>query len=534
VSIFVSVDVESLRASVPASPLPAQRSAGSGRLLKFLRACLVWRRRTPLLVGWACGLLFAAGLLVRNRFVFNTPLYEDGDYAADAMLIDRALHFRQLVGHYSRVGFNHPGPALLYVEAFAQKLFYQWTHIAHSPLGAHLIGIVLLNAVMVGITASILAHHTQRHWVGLLPVALMWAVEPHMMASNWMPHVFVCLFLVLLVSTAALLTLSTRYLWSWVLAACFLVHGHVSFVFIVGATGAMLLVVARIVQMRSVRAPGLRRAVIPAVAIAVVFAVPIVANLILHWPGEIVRYWHYIRRRPGGGNTLTASARAMRTYFTGEGYNGWLLTGGFVLAAVSVVLACAQPSSRRFLVSLLWAALALTAFTFVYAVRGVDHLEQLYITAFYVVVPLMLIAAVAIGAASRLPMRRWTRPALAGTAVLAALLAASRPGMVNPYRGATWIPDASYAIEASATDPARPIVLRFETQGWPLASGLLENERRRGRIICAEDEAYAVFFGKAQVCTAAQLASGRVIWIDPSRTEGSPLFSVPGVAIGEL
>jgi hypothetical protein len=50
-------------------------------------------------------------LCARNRFLFTDRLYEQGDSAANSILIAQARHFTLLVGNYSRKGFNHPGPA---------------------------------------------------------------------------------------------------------------------------------------------------------------------------------------------------------------------------------------------------------------------------------------------------------------------------------------------------------------------------------------------------------------------------------------
>src|SRR5580700_5050125 len=66
---------------------------------------------------WVWTVPFAAVmgvLLVRNAFLFSTPLPEDADMGANSILIEQARRFTLLVGHYSREKFNHPGPAFLY------------------------------------------------------------------------------------------------------------------------------------------------------------------------------------------------------------------------------------------------------------------------------------------------------------------------------------------------------------------------------------------------------------------------------------
>jgi len=61
-------------------------------------------------------------LLARNAFLFSAPEYEDADMGANSILIEQARRFTLLVGNYSRDGFNHPGPAFLYVESWGESV----------------------------------------------------------------------------------------------------------------------------------------------------------------------------------------------------------------------------------------------------------------------------------------------------------------------------------------------------------------------------------------------------------------------------
>jgi len=77
-----------------------------------------------LLAGGVAFAIVAGVLLIRNAFLFTTPLYEDEDMAANSILIEQARRFTLLVGNYSRERFNHPGPAFLYVESWGESLFW--------------------------------------------------------------------------------------------------------------------------------------------------------------------------------------------------------------------------------------------------------------------------------------------------------------------------------------------------------------------------------------------------------------------------
>jgi len=67
-----------------------------------------------------------------NRFLFTRRLYEQGDAGANSILITQAKHFTLLVGNYSREGFNHPGPAYLYVQAAGEWLLDDTLHLFTS------------------------------------------------------------------------------------------------------------------------------------------------------------------------------------------------------------------------------------------------------------------------------------------------------------------------------------------------------------------------------------------------------------------
>ena len=88
------------------------------------------RRRRPARAGrpgaapwwvWAVPFAVTSGvLLARNPFLFSAPEYERADMGANSILIEQARRFTLLVGNYSRKGFNHPGPAFLYVESWGR------------------------------------------------------------------------------------------------------------------------------------------------------------------------------------------------------------------------------------------------------------------------------------------------------------------------------------------------------------------------------------------------------------------------------
>ena len=134
-------------------------------------------------------------LLARNAFLFTSPEYEDADMAANSILIEQARRFTLLVGNYSRVGFNHPGPAFLYVQAWGESLFYDVLHLVPTAWNGQLIGLYLLNAaVRAGRWRSSTAGPARsagRLAACAVLAAVRGSLHPAVFNSDWMPYLYV-------------------------------------------------------------------------------------------------------------------------------------------------------------------------------------------------------------------------------------------------------------------------------------------------------------------------------------------------------
>lgn len=93
--------------------------------------------------------VFLAVLLVLNRALFRVPIFEYTDFAANALQIERAKHFRELLGNYSRWGFHHPGPAFFYIFALGEKVLHDWLHLVPSEMNAHILSMVVLSTAFL-------------------------------------------------------------------------------------------------------------------------------------------------------------------------------------------------------------------------------------------------------------------------------------------------------------------------------------------------------------------------------------------------
>src|ERR1019366_2259192 len=163
------------------------------------------------------------------RFLFPTRLYESADPAANSILVVQAEHFTLLHGNYSREGFFHPGPAYLYLMAAGQWLFHDLTHLVPTQWNGQLIAILLLNSALVATVAWIAGDWAGSAWgvataaavvVGFaaaLSLAVPAPLNPEILASTWMPDVYVPTFLAFLVTGASVAAGRTAHLW---LPAC--------------------------------------------------------------------------------------------------------------------------------------------------------------------------------------------------------------------------------------------------------------------------------------------------------------------------
>ncbi len=279
------------------------------------------------------------------EYFFRHPLYELGDSAANSLSVNRAKHFAELYGPYSRWGFHHPGPALFYVMALGEWLFFDTLQIVPAPFNAQ-----TLICLFVEVGFFMAALQVFVHW---LPFRCRWWFFPlailsaawffgHPAASNavaalpaglafqttWGPHFVVLVFLCLLTAGASVAAGRAQELPLLVLAAGFLVHCHVAQpLFVVPCS--LLAYTGLIGQQRSTRPtdqkrtlqPELRRALARLAApwknytrvhrvagvILAIFVLPIFIDLCRGADSNFALLLHHIHSHEGQHNSLAKS-----------------------------------------------------------------------------------------------------------------------------------------------------------------------------------------------------------------------------------
>jgi hypothetical protein len=470
-------------------------------------------RRHPTVVVLVVSFVAIAGaLLVKNRALFDDPIHETGDFAANSIIIEDAKHFDLLVGNYSRQGFSHPGPAAFYLQAAGESLLHDATDVVPAPYNGHAVAVLLLNAALAASTVALLYRAARTPiavLVGLAAILAFGSAYGEVLALTWMPFYYFAPFLLLMASAGALAGGDPIALPFLVLAGGLLVHGHVEFGLFVPVI-AVLATVAFVVHAGGVRrALGERAAASwAALAVLVVFLLPLVLNLVLHWPGEFDEYIDYSTSDKSGGHSLADGLEYVFSFWSREGRADLLPAVSLVALTTALATLVDRPQLRRTLLWCLGMAGAATACLWFYAVRGIDDLSEGYIGYFYWAVPL-LVLLVAVTAISQLLSGR--RPAvgvMVGASIVAILLAGRGRGLVNTLPGMPQLPAVVEDLAALRDRPTQPLVITLEHAAWPDVTGVLVEAERTGVDACIDDPSWEFMVTEDFICTDREAAAG--------------------------
>lgn len=279
--------------------------------------------------------IFAAILLNNQRFIFHSVHYEMHDLAANSHQVFQIKQFHNVLGHFCRFGFYHPGPAFFYFYAAGEALFFDALHLVPTPFNAQFIALYALSAFFFSATLSVICRRlaiADRKWfLGLALLLAAW----HFGAAGefygrlfdiWPPRVLTLPFLCFLVAGASVASGGGKDLPLMTLAGCFLAHGYVCMpLFVVPIT---LVAYGGLLQQwrttRSERMPwpwqAFPRQHWLAGAIIVLFLVPIVIDMVTATPNNIRLILDHIQTAYGGPKGLLKSILYFLHFGAYEGY----------------------------------------------------------------------------------------------------------------------------------------------------------------------------------------------------------------------
>jgi hypothetical protein len=351
---------------------------------------------------WALLFVLVACALIASQIgTILAVNHEVGDFAANSLLIQEAKRLHLAVGNYSRVGFNHPGPAILYVLAFGELVLHDWLHLVPSPLSGQVVAGCVYNAAWIVLIVALV----RRSGAALVPALLFAAVAVLMIARSdhaivngiWFPHLYVLPYAAMLVAIARLAHGHADSLKALAVASGFLINGHVSFVPMLGVMLIVVLAVnllasrddraLRVLSIGWLRAN--RRALL---GILFLFFVPLIVATLRHWPGPVADYLRF--GHDNKGNTLEQTVRYVSAYW-GAGPSVACGLALLVLLLVDGGGAKGQGVGRT--ARALGAAfVAATVAVLFYVKVGVDNLDYNYIALFYYAVPALACALLAL------------------------------------------------------------------------------------------------------------------------------------------
>ncbi len=465
------------------------------------------RYGTPGVFGAAFVAVLAL-LLARNPGVFTLHVAERGDAAANSLLVEQAKHFHLLVGNYSRVGFSHPGPAFFYLDAVGEWLGYDVLHALPSPYNGQWLAAMVINAALVAAVVAVMWTWSRSWravaWCGAAVLVFV-GIHTYVFSSTWMPFVYVAPFLLFLVAAASVAAGRTGHSWLLVLAGGLLIHGHAEF--LVLFVPAIALAVVAVLWYRRRRqgsaGPFVPRHWLAALGVAAVFALPMVLNLVLHFPGEYRKYLGY-----GGKHASTHGLGADLKYVLFFWYPQRVAAGVALIAlfGVTTLLARRQRDAqlRRFLACGAGAVALATVLFLAYTIVGIDTLAS-YVGYFYWAAPLALVMFAAVAASALVPRRVDTALSVAALAAAAVFASLAPAPVARPDRNAS-VPGVIGSIAAASQ--GRPAVLALDHDAWPTMTALMIAGERAGQRVCVEDRGWQFMVTRQYVCTPGEVSGG--------------------------
>jgi hypothetical protein len=277
---------------------------------------------------------------------------------------------------------------------------------------------------------------------------------------------------------------------------------------------------------------------VPALAISAVLALPMIINLILHWPGDWGKYLALSGSHAGGSSPTLQQVVDYALWFWRPlhhtlvpAHYSWLIPLAAYLVAGGATAVLARGPLRRFLTALLAVNTVSSVLLLAFAGRAIDQLGPAthYICYFYWSAPAVMLLVVALAVAEALPSVV-SIPAAAAAAIAACIAFALAPA-ANTLTddGRSIDPALPHAVSVLAARSAgKPIVIRLgQHSAWSEMTGFLVQAERSNVQVCVADPSLAFLVTSQLTCTPHQLANGVVYTFVPAiqAPAGTPVLA---------
>lgn len=241
-----------------------------------------FQKTAAVFVGAALYLTYLTWGAISNRMI------PAGDLAADMLLTNRIWDEGYLlVGHYSRWGFNHPGPFWFYCNAMAEFVFGRFFP---SRWQAWQLGSIFINSTLITFSAVSLSKYLFDKInlkYSLLFLLLFIGFIGSETTNVWMPDRLIVPYAAFLVCVLMIIFGDYNYLLPATLIGCILIHGYATmpiFTLPLIAGGALI----GYFKNRNSGLFGIHKKIILfSCAIALFFALPIFVDSIISEPSNI-------------------------------------------------------------------------------------------------------------------------------------------------------------------------------------------------------------------------------------------------------
>jgi hypothetical protein len=413
-------------------------------------------------------------------------------------------------------------------------LFQNALHLVPTAWNAHMLAVFALDSAFVAMAVGVVYGWTRslRGAAACFAVFIAFAIAyPPIVNSDWMPYMYVLAYMVFVVAAGSVAAGRAQDTWIFALTGWFLIHGHACFLLFVPVLTVAVLAAVLWPRRHALGASvgcffrEQRGAWIPVAVISAVFALPILLNLVLHWPGDFGKYISYGGSGRAGGHSLRQVVE-YALWFWWPHRHAWLSWLAPMLGYALALGLIFWPGTfwhgrgalRRFLLTLLGVNLVSSLAFLFYAAVGIDNLTEYYIGYFYWSAPLVTVLVVVLAVLEAFrprPGTRWSRfaPGLGtGVAVLAAAAAFAAFAVIPGTRTSTNDIDESLAqvvAALAARAPGKTIVLYIDGPAWVETTGFLVQAERSGVKACLHDPWFTFMMTKQFICTPAQAASGQ-------------------------
>ena len=514
-----------------AGPMAAQPEARTPDRTNTSPGPRVWRSldgglgAVAVLAG-SLPLLITAALVAIQR----PPTVFDGDFAVDEIFLIRSTHFAQLVGNYSRFGWDHPGPAWFY----ALDLFYvplgsqSWAFTA-ATLALHAIAAGLIVAVAWRIGGPALAAITT-----LALLAFVAEMGGEVFAIPWPPFAIILPIVLLLLLAALAAGGSLPAAIGALLVGSYEAQLHVGTAAVVGVVLVAMVVIGWVAGgwRAAFRRPrlGQHRLMLPVMVLGlaalVAMWVPVAIDQLTGHPGNLrllARFFflsHQPHHRLQDG--VSALGRMLAVFPFGHVPPGQeadfstlpvrrlLIVAGFV--GLSAALAVAGALLRDRVAQWLGVLLVITTGVLVWSISRVIGDLYAYFLYWVSAMPLVLLigwAAIVIkanpGRWLPAPVRPLAIRALGAALALVVVLGAGLesnafvPPAMNKVRASNSATVAQLTDQVLASAPEQPVLITISTlDAWPTAAGVSLQLVKRGWPVTVRPEYVFMFGGQMQ------------------------------------